>query len=78
MSPNEFLYFPWAGMLWAWLLTYFIHSTLFLGIAWLVCRSRWIKDLAVLDAVWKTARQLEDFDGRPVQSRSRSCSNSKQ
>src|SRR5712691_10545901 len=38
----------------AWLLTYLIHSTVLLGVAWLVTR-RWRLEPAASDLLWKVA-----------------------
>ena len=37
------------------LLTYLLHSTFFVGAAWLIDRTRWIRSLDVREALWKTA-----------------------
>jgi beta-lactamase regulating signal transducer with metallopeptidase domain len=43
-----------APTLFAWLLTYLIHSTVLLGLAWLVTR-RWRLEPAASDLLWKVA-----------------------
>jgi len=43
-----------APSLFAWLLTYLIHSTVLLGVAWLVTR-RWRLEPAASDLLWKVA-----------------------
>jgi HEAT repeat protein/beta-lactamase regulating signal transducer with metallopeptidase domain len=43
-----------ASVLLAWLLTYLIHSTVLLGVAWLVTR-RWRLEPAASDLLWKVA-----------------------
>jgi len=43
-----------ASNLLAWLLTYLIHSTVLLGVAWLVTR-RWRLEPAATDLLWKVA-----------------------
>ena len=45
---------PLASSLFAWLLTYLIHSTVLLGGAWLVTRRRRLEP-AVTDLLWKVA-----------------------
>src|SRR5690242_6200278 len=45
---------PLASTLLAWLLTYLIHSTVLLGVAWLVTRRRRL-DPAASDLLWKVA-----------------------
>src|SRR2546426_11572527 len=45
---------PLASSLFAWLLTYLIHSTVLLGIAWLVTRRRRLEP-AASDLLWKVA-----------------------
>ena len=45
---------PLASSLFAWLLTYLIHSTVLLGVAWLVTRRRRL-DPAASDLLWKVA-----------------------
>ena len=45
---------PLASSLFAWLLTYAIHSTVLLGIAWLVTRRRRLEPAAA-DLLWKVA-----------------------
>lgn len=39
----------------AWLLTYLVHSTLFLSVVWLVCRILGERRLAIQELLWKTA-----------------------
>src|SRR6059058_509643 len=48
MSPR------FASSLLAWLLTYLIHSTVLLGVAWLVTRRRRLEPAAV-EVLWKVA-----------------------
>src|SRR5438067_998251 len=43
-----------ASSLLAWLLTYLIHSTVLLGVAWLVTRRRRLEP-AASDVLWKVA-----------------------
>ena len=45
---------PIASNVLAWLLTYLIHSTVLLGVAWLVTR-RWRLEPAASDLLWKVA-----------------------
>src|SRR6266496_3639678 len=45
---------PLASSLLAWLLTYLIHSTVLLGVAWFVTRRRRLEP-AVSDLLWKVA-----------------------
>src|SRR5438105_9791511 len=45
---------PIASSLLAWLLTYLIHSTVLLGVAWLVTRRRRLEPAAV-EVLWKVA-----------------------
>jgi HEAT repeat protein/beta-lactamase regulating signal transducer with metallopeptidase domain len=45
---------PFASSLLAWLLTYLIHSTVLLGVAWLVTRRRRVEP-AASDLIWKVA-----------------------
>src|SRR5258705_1957093 len=45
---------PLASSLLAWLLTYLIHSTVLLGIAWLVTRGKRLEP-AASDLLWKVA-----------------------
>ena len=45
---------PLASSLLAWLLTYLIHSTVLLGLAWVVTR-RWRLEPAASDLLWKVA-----------------------
>src|SRR5213080_3327496 len=45
---------PLASSLFAWLLTYLIHSTALLGVAWLVTRRRRLEPGAS-DLLWKVA-----------------------
>src|SRR5262249_60859416 len=45
---------PVSSSLFAWLLTYLIHSTVLLGGAWLVTRRRRLEP-AVTDLLWKVA-----------------------
>src|SRR2546423_13486132 len=45
---------PLASDLFAWLLTYLIHSSALLGLAWLVTRRRRLEP-AASDLVWKVA-----------------------
>ncbi|PYP73568.1 MAG: hypothetical protein DMD25_16360, partial [Gemmatimonadetes bacterium] len=45
---------PLASSLFAWLLTYLIHSTVLLGVAWLVTRRRRLEP-GVSDLLWKVA-----------------------
>jgi HEAT repeat protein/beta-lactamase regulating signal transducer with metallopeptidase domain len=45
---------PIASNVLAWLLTYLIHSTVLLGVAWLVTR-RWRLEPAATDLLWKVA-----------------------
>src|SRR6059036_3407671 len=45
---------PFASSLLAWLLTYLIHSTVLLGIAWLVTRGKRLEP-AASDLLWKVA-----------------------
>src|SRR5438094_10173930 len=45
---------PLASSLFAWLLTYLIHSTVLLGVAWLVTRRRRLEPGAS-DLLWKVA-----------------------
>lgn len=39
----------------AWLLTYALHSTLLLGIAWLATRGEWTRSARVKEILWRTA-----------------------
>src|SRR6267378_5664840 len=45
---------PLSSNLLAWLLTYLIHSTVLLGLAWLVTRRRRLEPAAA-DLLWKVA-----------------------
>src|SRR5438045_8728500 len=45
---------PFASSLLAWLLTYLIHSTVLLGVAWLVTRRRRLEP-AARELLWKVA-----------------------
>src|SRR5256885_9670163 len=45
---------PLASNVFAWLLTYLIHSTALLGLAWLVTRRRRLEP-AASDLIWKVA-----------------------
>src|SRR5216117_414504 len=45
---------PLASNVLAWLLTYLIHSTVLLGVAWLVTR-RWRLEPSASDLLWKVA-----------------------
>jgi HEAT repeat protein/beta-lactamase regulating signal transducer with metallopeptidase domain len=58
---------PLASSLLAWLLTYLIHSTVLLGVAWLVSR-RWRLEPAASDLLWKVALLAPLITGT-VQSR---------
>ena len=45
---------PLASSMFAWLLTYLIHSSALLGLAWLVTRRRRLEPVAA-DLLWKVA-----------------------
>src|SRR5215467_6677229 len=45
----------WAGLLAGWLLTYAMHSTLLLGLAWLLTRQRPFSAYHRADILWKAA-----------------------
>src|SRR6058998_3131192 len=58
---------PLASSLFAWLLTYLIHSTVLLGVAWLVTRRRRLEP-AASELLWKVAL-LAGFVTGTIQSR---------
>src|SRR5205814_8196001 len=51
-----------ASSLLAWLLTYLIHSTVLLGVAWLVTQRRRLEP-ATSDLLWKVARLASPVTG---------------
>lgn len=55
VSPfTESLVARWSDVAAGWLLTYLVHSTVILLVAWLVTSRSWVSD-AVRDVVWKSA-----------------------